>query len=151
MSPYEVAVKMAEMGAYPSGTPWGNQVIQTEGLRFLNVGSVVVRVRDGLAFQSQYYTREIYGTGPDRIEWSEADYNSRTWRTAEGMVEDFPDEWWVVAWHGQMCLMCGNFGTHKFVVIGGPDGWLCEEHKDDPIEHEGIVYGEMQRRVSADE
>ena len=118
---YDLAVKMVEMGSYPPGTPWSNQVVQTAGLGFLAEGSVVLRVSNG----------EVKEMNPPR---------------ARAYVKFAPDEWWIVLWHNQPCLVCSQFGIHKFAVIGGPDGWLCEEHKDDPIEHEGIVYGEMERR-----
>ena len=48
----------------------------------------------------------------------------------------------------QPCLICDRFGsTHRFETLDGPRGWLCEEHKDDPVEG----FGEVQRRASVDE
>ena len=42
-----------------------------------------------------------------------------------------------------MCLLCGaSPATHRFEVLEGPRGWLCEVHKDDPVNG----FGEAQRR-----
>lgn len=45
------------------------------------------------------------------------------------------------------CLLCSRTdATHRFAALGGPDGWLCEDHKDDPVEVSGVTYGNMERR-----
>lgn len=46
------------------------------------------------------------------------------------------------------CIVCGGpRSTHQFSVLGGPDGWLCEQHKDEPVTLDGVTYGETQRRA----
>lgn len=47
---------------------------------------------------------------------------------------------------GGPCLTCGQYGTHTFVVLGGPQGYLCEACKDAPVILGGVTYGETQRR-----
>lgn len=50
------------------------------------------------------------------------------------------------------CLICGTRpATHRFSVLPGPDGWLCEEHKDDPVTIGGQTYGSTQRRYDESE
>ena len=44
------------------------------------------------------------------------------------------------------CLVCGAPGTHQLTLIGGPDGCLCEVHKDAPVTIDGVTYGETERR-----
>lgn len=46
------------------------------------------------------------------------------------------------------CLVCGSApATHRFAVLGGPDGWLCEGHKDDAVTVDGVEYGQRERRA----
>lgn len=45
------------------------------------------------------------------------------------------------------CLICDQGpANHRFAAVGGPDGWLCEDHKDGPATVNGTTYGETERR-----
>jgi hypothetical protein len=47
--------------------------------------------------------------------------------------------------HGP-CLVCGAPGTHRFTVVGGPVGSLCEMHKNALMTIDEVTYGETGRR-----
>jgi len=127
---YEVGRTMARMGQRTATVIW------TEELEALPVGSIVVHVEDGKAWQSFEESDGPY--------WSQARLQGGN--PVEHLVSWYPDDLWIVVWRGQQCLKCYRFGTHKFAVAGKVDGWLCEEHKDDAVQIADEVYGEKERR-----